>query len=238
MYNIRLKKWDDFHSAHYFFINSSFLHICSPHFMPNKIVGFFSALGGFSPAYAIIAETTCADCYKCVLSSGSGCLRCEYDENYCGIGQGEVPTCPQHYMYNNALKKCVCKYGSDTGNPITPNPPNCTLGPWVGFDTSNSVCSCVDANCPSGQEATSTPGVCKDCADPAISLKIVSDNGKCNAKSDKSLATHTGSSTSMVLETLTGCYVDTDCVATDETGTFVFEQRCPYYLTQGYLDLN
>ena len=225
-YNICLKKWDDFHSACYFIINSRFPHLFSPVFMPNKIVGFFSALGGFSSAYAL--DTTCADCYKCISWSGSSCLKCEYDEDYCGMGDGGVQQCPKNYIYNSALKKCVCSYGSNTSKPIIIDTPNCTKGPWVGFDTSDSVCACVDANCPSGQQATTTPGVCKDCADPKKLLKIVSDNGQCNAKSDKSLASDTGSSTSVLIEEYTGCYVDTDCVATDETGTFTFSDKCLY----------
>ncbi len=120
---MRLIKWDDFHSARYFFIKSSFPHIFFPRFMPKKIVGFLSAFIATDTTVAIAAAEdqeyfgSVQECNDSWLSSEltDECLICLRGRNgeIAEIDGGMADWNAIRYVYDNSNDSTWCEILED-----------------------------------------------------------------------------------------------------------------------------
>lgn len=158
--------------------------------MPNK-----AALG---------ALASCDDCYKCVLwDSTFGCLKCEYDEAYCGS-----EACTGNQVWDPVLEKCVC-------DPY----PMCMEGQIVNEET----CECEGE--PGGEVAFcedgfySANGECLPC--PVVdNFTVINSVYPCGGP-------HIAED---MLDSILGCFYGGggSCTYDDNSGTFIFTDNCFY----------
>lgn len=163
-------------------------------------------------AFALSVSKTCDDCYKCVQYSGSSCVKCEYDANYCtGVG-----LCEMGKVWNETLGECVCaSLCVGTQDPDTcecvAEELTCESGEYV--DDSGLIAKCV--SCPTGDfndpYTSSGSGLVPVCG-------LHSENGGVDGK------------TNCYYQAVASISLDgiNYCKYSDETGTFVYTQDCHY----------
>lgn len=95
---------------------------------------------------------------------------------------------------------------------------------WQVVDMSDEVCACVSVECLSGQYPYDVDE-CQDCPEP----DFIATNGMCSPASDKEYATYKeGGLINTYEQYYTGCYLPSECAATDKTGTFELIADCLY----------